>query len=61
MSYYVVNHDNKTITEFKSEKEAKNICSIALRFSNSLCVFYYSAIQLKKLETTLKDFKRRKN
>lgn len=61
MNYYVVNHDNKTIIEFKSEKEAKTICFIALKFSNSLCVFYYSEIQFKALETTFKEFKMRYN
>lgn len=45
-----------TITEFKTEREAKLHCSLALKFSRSLCIFYYSEEQFNKLRIDKNKF-----
>lgn len=56
MKYFVVNYDNKTITRFNTLKEARIYCQIALKFSISLCVFYYSSMELVNQDIDLSKF-----
>lgn len=56
MKYYVINHERKTITEFRNERQASIHCNIALKFSNTLCIFYYSELQFNKLDIDKSKF-----
>lgn len=56
MKYFVVNHDTKVITRFNTLKEASLHCNIALKFSRSLMVFYYSTSELVNSDIDLREF-----
>lgn len=56
LEYFVVNHEKKTIQKYNSEKRAKRFCRLQLKFSKSLCVFYYSELQFNQLDLDLSKF-----
>ncbi len=56
MCYYVVNHDNKTITKCETKDQAQSLCILGLSKSRSLCVFYYNEVDFKNLYIDKSEF-----